>query len=289
MLASPGPPEAVEVLESGLRDNAGAEHAAAAWVSVRWQPPTALPTTAPAVSYELVAQPVSELAEGVIGNGNVGGASAVAATALVVPGAVKMTVPARGGVTECRLESLLPGTSYAVRLRAVGAEGAGHSGWSHDATLTTPGQRLQADAEALGSVSAAGGVAVGGGRGGKGKGKGGAAAITQRRPAVAPATSVSGDSEDYSSSLALAFPAPAAAAGAKAGGGKTGKAAKAKKATPVAVAAAPAAAARAPPARRSLLKLLKSKHVVYWLKVVLVRAALLVFLRLIVLNGGKIR
>mmetsp|Transcript_36950 Transcript_36950/g.82146 ORF Transcript_36950/g.82146 Transcript_36950/m.82146 type:complete len:1201 (+) Transcript_36950:117-3719(+) len=187
-LAPPGPPEQMEVTSSGLDSN----DVAAAWVVLSWQPPTPSPAAAPATSYEVegheVALPTS---------------SSSSTSLAPTPNqqvAFKLTVGR--GTTESRLEQLVQGTHYSVRLRSVGADGTGHSSWSTDFIFTTPGERpmrsiLSADAIL---ASAPSGPAPGAGRS-KGVPNTRRAKRMASNSGATVATCSSGDSEDGSASV----------------------------------------------------------------------------------------
>eukprot|EP00198_Chlamydomonas_reinhardtii_P010739 XP_001700076.1 predicted protein [Chlamydomonas reinhardtii] len=141
-----------------------------AWVALSWQEPEADATHAPAMGFEVVATPKP---------GSDGGV-------------VKLNITGRRG--EARLEGLAPGCSYSVRVRSVGVDGTGHSGWSEEETVETPA--LPESEEAAGGTGAAAGGSgavqrKGGKKGGK---KGGATAGgAERAPANGGAPSVSSD------------------------------------------------------------------------------------------------
>jgi hypothetical protein len=87
-------------------------------VDVYWTPPSAAPEHAACIGFEV--QATGEAAPG-------GGAPAPPA---------RQTAGAKA--TEARLGGLVAGATYSVRVRAVGAEGAGHGEWSAPAAVALP-------------------------------------------------------------------------------------------------------------------------------------------------------
>jgi hypothetical protein len=87
-------------------------------VDVYWTPPSAAPERAACIGFEV--QATGEAAPG-------GGAPAPPA---------RQTAGAKA--TEARLSGLVAGVAYSVRVRAVGAEGAGHGEWSAPAAAALP-------------------------------------------------------------------------------------------------------------------------------------------------------
>ncbi|EFJ41212.1 hypothetical protein VOLCADRAFT_119739 [Volvox carteri f. nagariensis] len=136
-------------------------------VTVTWQDPPAVSPHAAAMGYEVEARPKP--------GSDVAGASG--------GGVVKVTVASRR--CDTRLEGLVPGCTYAVRVRSVGVEGTGHSSWSEEACVAIQ-PRLDVDTASVCSASAAGGGAAGGNS--IAPRKGGAASKRARRQQTLSAT-----------------------------------------------------------------------------------------------------
>ena len=181
--APPGPPEAAEVVGSCTVSSS------AAWVDLRWRPPSPAPACAVAAGYEVVAKlALSDSSAGALPS-----PSSVTPLPSPLGGGVAARL-ALGKVTECRLEGLVPGTAYVISLRSVGAEGAGHSNWGDDVLFTTAGRKPSAGS---GGGSAGGG---GTGKGGKGKGKGKGAGGSSQQLALLPPPSASVQNSEEGSS-----------------------------------------------------------------------------------------
>jgi Fibronectin type III domain len=112
LLRAPQPPQ---LLVAELEEQQS--HPAQPALSATWAAPPPAPATAEVVVYEVEAVPQH---------------SAPAGT-----GALKCSTPWRS--KQASLGGLTPGTIYLVRVRAVGADGAGHSPWSEAATVVVPG------------------------------------------------------------------------------------------------------------------------------------------------------
>ncbi|KAG1670997.1 hypothetical protein FOA52_014239 [Chlamydomonas sp. UWO 241] len=179
---------------------AAAPGASDAWVVLSWAPPAHAPDCAQAVSFEVAATAVTArpasvaaasepaasvavvAASGAAADGGdhhrappppephrasatgAGMMERAASSSLYAPPAAaapaaRLTVGK--GVGEARLEGLARGSNYAVRVRSVGAEGAGHGAWSPEMLVSTPGEPPAVD-------HATGGVAVGAGLGAAG-------------------------------------------------------------------------------------------------------------------------
>jgi hypothetical protein len=244
-LAPPGPPCSVEL--EGLP--AGGQGAAPEQLVLRWAAPRPAPAAAAPVSYEVVAAPMpaalapwsAEAAAGAAGAApEVREREKAWEKAAASGGAVKATVSARGAA-ECRLDRLLPGGCYAVRLRAVGAEGAGHSAWSAEAWVATAARAevesgAGSDAAAAGSAIVLAAAANGGGKKGK-KGSARAGSSTSLAPEAG---------EEHAASQGGAPASAARAVAAK----RTGKVA--------AAVASAQAQARGPPVKRTPLTRLQA-------------------------------
>ncbi|KAG2434872.1 hypothetical protein HYH02_012072 [Chlamydomonas schloesseri] len=211
-LLPPLPPCELAVAEGpALAEPAGAEGAGeapaappqeGAWVCLSWQEPEADATHAPAMGYEVVAtpRPGSEASP------------------------VKLNITGRRG--EARLEGLAPGCSYSVRVRSVGVDGTGHSGWSEEAAVQTPALPESEEAAAGGGGAlAVSGVTQrkGGKKAGKKGGAAGAGAGADRMLANGGAPSVSSDDAVSVSREVL----PAGAGGRGKGGKAAGRVAAA--------------------------------------------------------------
>lgn len=165
MPSPPGPPEGARVVSTGVAPEA------TAWVEVAWQLPSPSPACAAAAGYEVIA-----LAAAPPSAPNDLGATTTSAVAPLLQGLPAARMTPGKGVTECRLTGLVPGSSYVVRLRSVGAEGAGHSSWGEDVPVITAGRRpVLAVTAAAGAAPASSGKA--GKKGGK-KGGGGCLAAS---------------------------------------------------------------------------------------------------------------
>lgn len=105
-LLPPGPPQNLSVEVVPLSSEYSVLHA-------RWELSEASSSTADAIGYEVAVVPDGVLAS-----------------------AIKQTV---GRVLECQFNNMAPGTSFSVRMRAVGADGTGHSAWSDPVLVQTPG------------------------------------------------------------------------------------------------------------------------------------------------------
>eukprot|EP00955_Chlamydomonas_euryale_P016368 175026-Chlamydomonas_euryale.AAC.1 len=112
----PGPPCGVAVCSASCDGDVAPAAGGDAWVELSWSAPHAADDRAAAVSFEVAATPAA---------GNSGGA----ADAAVAAGATVRSTVGRGA-RSMRLAGLASGTMYAVRMRSVGAEGAGHGEWS---------------------------------------------------------------------------------------------------------------------------------------------------------------
>ncbi|GFR50352.1 hypothetical protein Agub_g12561 [Astrephomene gubernaculifera] len=140
-------------------------------VLVSWQEPASDATHAAVLGYEIVAtpKPGSEAAAGPGG------------------GVIKLNVAGRR--CDARLEGVVPGCLYGIRVRSVGVEGTGHSGWSEEVGVAT---RPRPDMDALSVCSSGGaGVASGGSATGgmsqRRSGTGAKRAAKQRQQAAAGA------------------------------------------------------------------------------------------------------
>lgn len=96
----------------------GSDSSSALKLIVAWSPAQVGPKQAEAVGYEVEVLPLNGG-----GTGN----------------AVKQTV---AKATTATLQGLQPGCSYQVKLRSVGAEGAGHSHWSDGVTVVLPAAKV---------------------------------------------------------------------------------------------------------------------------------------------------
>ncbi|KAG2434770.1 hypothetical protein HXX76_007655 [Chlamydomonas incerta] len=163
--------------------------ASGAWVALSWQEPEADATHAPAMGFEVVATPKP---------GSEGGV-------------VKLNITGRRG--DARLEGLAPGCSYSVRVRSVGVDGTGHSGWSEEAAVQAPALPESEDAAAAGGSGAGVVQRKGGKKGGKKGGAAAAGAGSDRAQANGGAPSVSSDD-------AVSLSREAAPAGGRGKGGK---------------------------------------------------------------------
>eukprot|EP00200_Dunaliella_tertiolecta_P015969 CAMPEP_0202422268 /NCGR_PEP_ID=MMETSP1128-20130828/50769_1 /ASSEMBLY_ACC=CAM_ASM_000463 /TAXON_ID=3047 /ORGANISM="Dunaliella tertiolecta, Strain CCMP1320" /LENGTH=1339 /DNA_ID=CAMNT_0049030323 /DNA_START=157 /DNA_END=4177 /DNA_ORIENTATION=- len=151
-LLPPGPPQDPEVCVENAADvldgswaspgahaptAANLRHANSEVVVVRWEPPVSNPLEAAPVGYEVQATPCGTHGGAVPGPQG--------------PGEVRCSAPKNA--LECVIErGLLPGVSYLVRVRAIGAGGSGHGAWSPAVEVTAPG-KLGANSESAASVS----------------------------------------------------------------------------------------------------------------------------------------
>jgi hypothetical protein len=117
-LAPPLPPAA---LTTALSDSSPAA------VALSWRAPPGAPLRAACISYELEAAPAPRPP---------GGERPSSARAAALAQVVRQTCGARA--TEHRLSGLQAGCEYAVRVRSIGADGAGHGDWSAPVVVTTP-------------------------------------------------------------------------------------------------------------------------------------------------------
>lgn len=131
------PPTAPEGLALASEPELAGPSLDTAGVALVWVEPPATATTSGAIGYEVVAVPKPPA----------DGSGAPPAWP-----AVKQTVPRR---CEARLEGLVPGVGYGIRLRAVGAEGTGHSAWSEDLVVQMPASDRARSAGALADNDAA--------------------------------------------------------------------------------------------------------------------------------------
>lgn len=123
--APPAPPTAVQAALAPA-----AESSAPATVLVSWQPAAQGELEAACISYEVEAT------------------AAVAAAASPASSAASQRGPAAGSaslkttcsarMTQLSLQGLAAGGTYAVRVRGIGADGAGHGEWSEPATVMLP-------------------------------------------------------------------------------------------------------------------------------------------------------
>jgi hypothetical protein len=160
LAAVPLPPEAAADAVAALPPGAARAGLTAA-IAVSWCAPAPAPATADVASYEVEAAPVDPASS------RAHGGQPVRATA--------------GRVQQCALPGLLPGGQYTVRARTVGADGAGHGGWSAAVAVELPApppRSTDGDSDGA-SVAAADGAAAGAGEGrgaGRRKGRRGGAA-----------------------------------------------------------------------------------------------------------------
>ena len=221
-LRPPGPPAGVEVgvaSPAELQQQAAAEHAAGggggggggsgrgAAVVVTWQPPEPAGDCAEAIGYEVEA--TCSISAGA-------GAGAGA-------GASKLPGQARG--TRHVVTGLVPGSTVSVRVRSVGAGGAGHSDWSSSSQCELPAGVAPAVPGDGGAAAGGGGAGAGegatspnGGGVGAGGGKGSAGKRQARKAAQAQAAGVRGGAEaafDARRRRGRAAPPAAAAAAAQ--------------------------------------------------------------------------
>ncbi|PNH07060.1 Fibronectin type-III domain-containing protein 3A [Tetrabaena socialis] len=208
-LLPPQPPSQLEVAEVAEQQQApsGSAAGSASWadlaaaetaaVSIVWQEPAAAAAHAGVLGYEVVAAPRPGSDVGCAPGG----------------GVARMTVAGRR--CEARLEGLALGCQYGVRVRAVGVDAAGHSGWTEEVAFATPA--VQPDAEVSspggGGAAGAGGAAQRVAAGAKGAAK----KLAKKQAATAAATAVSAAAACGSSDEAAAT-TTAAANGGQAGG-----------------------------------------------------------------------
>ena len=119
---------------------AGGAGAAVVVIVVKWTTPAAAPLRAGCTSYEIECSS---------SGGARGGKSAAPP--------VKHTCS--GKVTQYKLSSLKAGSMWSIRIRAIGADGAGHGAWSAPVTILVPSNN--AAAAAGGGTSAAAGISQG--------------------------------------------------------------------------------------------------------------------------------
>ncbi|GLI67326.1 hypothetical protein VaNZ11_011513, partial [Volvox africanus] len=144
-------------------------------VLVTWKEPHAEGPHAAVMGYEVEARPKpgSDVPAGIPGGG-----------------IVKVTVSGRR--CEARLDSLVHGCTYGIRVRSVGVEGTGHSSWSEEANVIVH-LRLDVDTASVCSASATGGGASGPNNGGQRKGSSKRATKRQQSAtASAPSTAPPG-------------------------------------------------------------------------------------------------
>ena len=236
-LAPPGPPLALAVSPV----QAGA-------AQLRWQASDDPPSCAPAVGFEVA------VAAGGAGAAPSLGTGPEVAAAWHLPVA-KVTVGR--GVSSCMVEGLGGDMWYVARLRAVGAEGSGHSAWSAEVAFYVEGQRgsLERAGSVPLAVAAVPGKGKGGGSGRKdGKARGGGLAPSAAAVSALPAAALALlDDSSASGSFCAPDPAPAAAVATTASALRRGAPAASRKSKAVLAAAAATPMAAARPSRRSLL------------------------------------
>ncbi|GLC41641.1 hypothetical protein PLESTF_000270000 [Pleodorina starrii] len=168
-LAAPGSADAPAVTSSLLADGARTGSESGPSLQVAWQEPQASSTHAAVMGYEVEARPRpgSDVA------GGLGG------------GVVKLNITGRR--CEARLEGVAPGCTYAIRVRSVGVDGAGHSGWSEEASVAVQ-PRHDADAASVCSSAAGGGAAAASGGAAPRKNNAAARRAAKRQQAAAAAS-----------------------------------------------------------------------------------------------------
>ncbi|GAX81898.1 hypothetical protein CEUSTIGMA_g9326.t1 [Chlamydomonas eustigma] len=278
--APPGPPEGIQVLRSGLAsitESSTAAAAGTAWVEVFWQPPHQKSLCASPASYEVAAHSV-------VRRSSMDGTTAASTSASVSLQPVVRLILSKSA-QECKLEGLVPGTAYVLRLRSVGAEGAGHSVWSEDVVFHTSGQRAGSVAASL-ATSGSPSVNSKGGQGTK-KGKRGAVLLSSvLMNSVCSSSAVGSDDGVSTASPAASVPSSGTGSGTAAGASRSRKAAAMSGSTKkiLAAAAAPAAASRPPAAKH---KTLTQMVVPKWVRQN--RATVMIVVMLCVFLGGWIQ
>jgi hypothetical protein len=133
-LAAPSPPLALRAdVEGGERCEAGLTTSAL----LSWAPAPSSPWQAACVSYEVEAQPVPrEGGEQTRAGARSGRADGATGTPAAAAAAVRQVCSAKQA--QHRLAGLAPGGVFSVRMRSVGADGAGHGEWSAPVTLRLP-------------------------------------------------------------------------------------------------------------------------------------------------------
>lgn len=134
-------------------------------IVVTWTPPQPAAATADVASYDVEATPVAE-------------ASSTAHSKAQSQQAVRVTA---GKVTQCELPGLQAGGHYSVRVRAGGADSAGHGNWSEAATVqlpAPPAHSTDGDSDAVSSI-AGDGAMVAADKAARRKGKKGSSAVAE--------------------------------------------------------------------------------------------------------------
>lgn len=192
MLLPPQPPsglrlvEVVEPLSAQQQADAGeaAEAAMSTAVCIAWEEPEATATQAGVCGYEATATPKP----------------GCEAASLPGGGVLKSNLPGRRA--EAKLEGLMLGCQYGIRVRSVGLDGTGHSSWSEEVLAVMP-PRPEVDTQSLASsqvlTTASAGMNGGtvqqrkGGKKGKKQGQQAAGAGAASSGAAGPGSRVSDD------------------------------------------------------------------------------------------------
>jgi hypothetical protein len=134
-------------------------------IVVMWTPPQPAPATADVASYDVEATPVAD-------------ASSAAHGKAQSQQAVRVTA---GKVAQCELPGLQAGGHYSVRVRAGGADSAGHGNWSEAAIVQLPAPPVHStdgDSDAVSSI-AGDGALVAADKAARRKGKKGSSAVAE--------------------------------------------------------------------------------------------------------------